>query len=95
MAAELTTPAVTPAILAGSVRRTVLDWRDHWLTETELALNSEVHILLADLQNLFAKTSYSEAIMGIGNESRKRIDQALTLWMGEVQERLLGTCQRL
>lgn len=88
-ALQVTTPTDTPILLAGSVRRTVLDWRDHWLAETELALSRDVQGLLVDLENLFAQSPISEVIMGIGEKSRKRIDQALLLWMDEVQERLL------
>lgn len=88
-ALQVTTPTVTPTLLAGSIRRTVLDWRDHWLAETELTLNREVQALFVDLEDLFARSSLSEVIMGIGETSRKRIDEALKLWVGEVQERLL------
>jgi len=90
---QVITPMVPSVSLAGSIRRTVLDWRDYWLVETELTLNRDAKLLIADLESVFATRPFAEVIMRMGEQSRARIDQTLRLWMGELQERLIDRAQ--
>lgn len=52
---DVAQPELGPVPLAGSIRRTVLDWRDCWLVEAEILLHHEVHALLGDMQNVVFK----------------------------------------
>ncbi|MWP36108.1 hypothetical protein GQY15_00650 [Rhodobacter sphaeroides] len=89
-AVEMAQPEPGLVPVPGSIRRTVLDWRDCWLSEAELMLHQEAHALIVDLEDVvFKKVKLPESLLGIRETTRNLIEQTLALWINEVQERLV------
>ena len=77
---------------ASSLRRTVLDWRDHWLTETEYLLTREARSLAVDLEAIHNDWSYFDMELTAPwqkGPDKNRIEDLFNIWAEELEAKLL------
>ena len=79
---------LTP-VQASSLRRTVLDWRDHWLAESEIQLTRDARSLAVDLEAIHGNRSYYDWVAGPSRRTKRKIEGLIDIWKSELDGRLL------
>lgn len=87
---------------ANGLRRSVLDWRDHWITELEIQLVRDSRSLIADLRFQHSKVPahakippfkqlmYKEALDAL----KEIVTNVVDLWLKELDRRLPAAAKR-
>lgn len=87
---------------ANGLRRSVLDWRDHWITELEIQLVRDCRSLIADLHFQHSKVPALAKVRPfkhiLGNEAldalKDKITNVVDLWLEELDRRLPAAAKR-
>lgn len=77
-----------PPIAHATARRTLLDWRDHWLAEIELALMRVEAQLIADADHIADQRSAIER-MSLSDQYLFRTREAFATTLAEIQQTLV------